>query len=101
MIIIEMRSKVKLTVTSKWYATLRHPKVNQHTKLGVSTSNNIGDMAWTRKRNWRTDRQTDGIEQTFSPPNGSLTGRGLIYFNCGIIIDGIILWFPHYCMQTT
>ena len=39
--------KVKVTVTGKWYATLRHPKMHPHTKFGIPTSKNIGDMHWT------------------------------------------------------
>ena len=40
--------KVKVTVTRKWYVTLRHPKMHLHTEFGVSTSKNIGDMHRTR-----------------------------------------------------
>ena len=40
--------KVKLTVTRKWYATLRHPKMHPQTKFGTPTSKNIGDMNRTR-----------------------------------------------------
>ena len=36
--------KVKVTVTRKWYAILRHPKMHPHTKFGIPTSKNIGDM---------------------------------------------------------
>ena len=39
--------KVKVTVTRKWYATLRHPKMHPHTKFGIPTSKNIGDMQRT------------------------------------------------------
>ena len=62
MIIIKTRSevKVKVTVTRKWYATLRHPKMYPHTKFGIPNSKNIGDMDRTRKRDGRTDGQTDG-----------------------------------------
>ena len=49
-LILEIRSKVKATVTQKWYLTLFHPKMHPHTKFGMPTSNNIGDMAWTRNR---------------------------------------------------
>ena len=45
--------KVKVTVTQKWYVTLRHPKMHPHTKFGIPTSKNIGDMH-------RTQRWTDG-----------------------------------------
>ena len=40
--------KVKVTVTRKWYATLRHPKMHSHTKFGIPTSKNKGDMHRTR-----------------------------------------------------
>ena len=38
------RSEVKVTVTQKWFVTLRHPKMNLHTKFGIPISKNIGDM---------------------------------------------------------
>ena len=34
-IIREMRSEVKVTVTQRWYATLRHPKMHPHTKFEI------------------------------------------------------------------
>ena len=40
--------KVKVTVTRKWHATLRHPKMHPHTKFGIPTSKNIGDMHQTQ-----------------------------------------------------
>ena len=46
-------------MTQKWYATLRHPKMYPHTKFGIPTSKNIGDMDRTRKRDGRTDGRTD------------------------------------------
>ena len=36
--------KVKVKVTRKWYATLRHSKMHPHTKSGIPNSKNIGDM---------------------------------------------------------
>ena len=61
MIILRTTSevKVKVTVTRKWYATLPHPKMYPHTKFGIPTSKNIGDMDRTRKRDGRTDGGTD------------------------------------------
>ena len=46
MITIKTKSEieVKVTVTRKWYATLCHPKMHLHTKFGIPTSKNIGDM---------------------------------------------------------
>ena len=46
--------KVKVTVIRKWYATLGHTKMHPHTKFGIPTSKNIGDMHRT-KRDGRTD----------------------------------------------
>ena len=45
-------------MTRKWYATLRHPKMYPHTKFGIPTSKNIGDMDRTQKRDGRTDGRT-------------------------------------------
>ena len=47
-------------MTKKWYATLRHLKMYPHTKFGIPTSKNIGDMDRTRKRDGLTDGLTDG-----------------------------------------
>ena len=60
--------KVKVTVTRKWYGTLCHPKMNPHTKFGIPTSKNIGDMDRTRKRDGRTDGRTDGQCDYYMPP---------------------------------
>ena len=49
---------VKVTVIRKCYATLRHPKMHLHTKFGIPTSKNIGDMHRTRSG---TDGHTDGL----------------------------------------
>ena len=58
-IILKTRSEVtvKVIVTQKWYATLRHLKMYLHTKFGIPNSNNIGDMPWTES--WK-DGRTDG-----------------------------------------
>ena len=45
-------------MTRKWYATLPHPKMYPHTKFGIPTSKNIGDMDQTRKRDGHTDGPT-------------------------------------------
>ena len=45
---IKTKSEVKVTVTRKWYATLRHPKLHPNTKFGIPTSKNIGDIHRTR-----------------------------------------------------
>ena len=46
-IILKTRSKVKVTVTRKWYATLCYLKMHLHTKFGIPISKNIGDMHQT------------------------------------------------------
>ena len=68
MIILKTRSEVKVSVTRKWYATLPHPKMYPHTKFGIPTSKNIGDMDRTRKRDGHTDRRTDGQCDYYMPP---------------------------------
>ena len=63
MIILKTRSevKVKVTVTQKWYVTLHQPKMHPHTKFGIPTSKNIGDMHRTRSgRDGHTEGLTDG-----------------------------------------
>ena len=45
-------------MTRKWYATLPHPKMYPHTKFGIPTSKNKGDMDRTRKRDGHTDGRT-------------------------------------------
>ena len=47
-IILKTRSEVKVTVTRKWYVTLRHPRMHLHTNFGIPTSKNIGDMHQTQ-----------------------------------------------------
>ena len=48
-IILKTRSeiKVKVTVTRKWYVTLRHPKMHLHNKFGIPISKNKGDLHQT------------------------------------------------------
>ena len=50
MITIKTKSEVKVTVTvtQKWLLTLCHPNMHPHTKFGIPTSKNIGDMHRTR-----------------------------------------------------
>ena len=38
----------KVTVTKKWYVTLRHPNMHSRTKFGIPTLKNIGDMHQTQ-----------------------------------------------------
>ena len=60
-ITIKTNSEVKVTVTRKWYATLRHPKMHPQTKFGIPTLKNIGDMHRTRSG-------TDGQCDYYMPP---------------------------------
>ena len=48
MIILKTRSEVKVTMISKWYMTLHHPKMHPHTEFGIPISNNIRDMLQTQ-----------------------------------------------------
>ena len=66
MITIKTKSevKVKVTVTQKWYATLGHPKMHPHSKFGIPTSKNIGDMHRT-KRDGRTVRLLYASQSSF------------------------------------
>ena len=43
----EARNQCQGKSDPKWYVPLRHPKRNQHSKFGIPTSNNIGDMCQT------------------------------------------------------
>ena len=43
-----LETKVKVTVTRKWYVTLRHPRMHLQTEFGIPTSKNIGDMHQTQ-----------------------------------------------------
>ena len=45
---LKTRSEDKVTVTGKWYVTLRHPKMHKHTKFGIPISKNIRDMHQTQ-----------------------------------------------------
>ena len=65
-IILKTRSEVKVTVTRKWYATLRHPKMHPHTKFGIPNSKNIGDMHRTRSgTDGRTVRLLNASQSSF------------------------------------
>ena len=69
-IVITLKTKsevrVKVTVTRKFYATLGHPKMYPHTKFGIPTSKNIGDMHWTRSgTDGRTVRLLHASQSSF------------------------------------
>ena len=47
---LETRSGVKVNVAEKWNASICHPNMHPHTKCGIPTSTNIGDVLQTRCR---------------------------------------------------
>ena len=67
---LETRSEVKfkVTVTQLWYAILPHPKMHPQTKFEIPTSNYIGYMDRTRKRDGRTDGRMEGQCDYYMPP---------------------------------
>ena len=77
-IILKTRSEVKVevTVTQKWYATLRYPKMHPHTKFGIPTSKNIGDMDRTRMRDGQTDGRTVRLLYASQSSFGGIKMRG-------------------------
>ena len=88
-IILKTRSevKVKVTVTRKWYATLRHPKMHPRTKFGIPTSKNIGDMHRTRSG---TDTRTDGRTVRLLYASQSSFG-GIKISSCTVGTDVVVL----------
>ena len=52
MIFLELRPEVKIKVAVTWkqYATLHNPMIYLHTKLGILTSNTIGDTCILQTR---------------------------------------------------
>ena len=71
--------KVKVTVTRKWYVTLCPPKMHPHTKFGIPTSKNIGDMHWTRSgTDGRTVRLLYASQSSFGGIKKVGDSQGLI-----------------------
>ena len=65
--ILDSEVKVMITMTLTWYAALHHPMMHPHTKFGIPTSSNIGDVLWTRYS--RNDVRTqNGKCQTLHNP---------------------------------
>ena len=48
MVILDMRSQFKVTVTQIWCMTHYHPKMHPYTKFWIPTSNNVDDILQTR-----------------------------------------------------
>ena len=74
-ITIKTKAEVKVTVTRKWYAVLCHPKMHPHTKFGIPTSKNIGDMHLTRSgRDGQTVRLLYASQSSF----GGITSQSML-----------------------
>ena len=54
---------VKVTVTRKWYVTLRHPRMHLHTKFEIPTSKNIGDMHKTQSSFYKLGQRSRSMSQ--------------------------------------
>ena len=67
--IYKTRSKVNVTVTQIWYVTLRHPKMHFHTKFGIPTSKNIGDMHQTQSSFYKLGQRLRSMSQ--GPKDGA------------------------------
>ena len=70
-IILKTRSEVKVNVTvaRKWYVTLRHLRMHLHTKFGISTSKNIGDMHQTQSSFLKLGQRSRSMSQ--GPKDGA------------------------------
>ena len=65
-----------VTVTRKWNATLRHPKMYPHTKFGIPTSKNIEDMHRTRSG---TDGRTVRLLYASQSSFGGIKDQKLVF----------------------
>ena len=81
MIILGIRSKVKVTLTTKWYATLCQPEMHPHTQFGIPTANNRGDMSLTR---W-----TDSVIPVCPPPPQVPLGYKIYFYKNVGTVQGI------------
>ena len=61
--------KVKVIVTRKWYVALRHPRMHLHTKFGIPTSKNIGNMHQTQSSFSKIDQRLRSMSQ--GPKDGA------------------------------
>ena len=59
-------------MTQRWCVTLCHPMTHPHTKFGIPTPKNIGDMHRTRSG---TDWRTEGHCDYFMPPKIPLRAK--------------------------
>ena len=71
-LILKTRSevRVKVILTRKWYVTLRHPRMHFHTKFGIPTSKNIGDMHQTQSSFQKLGQGSRSMSQ--GPKDGAL-----------------------------
>ena len=86
---LELRSEVKVTVTPRQYASLRDPKAQTHTKFGIPTSNNIGDMLWT----WVRLELTDGRMDTWTESSKTICSQSRLkgHKNSDHLINMVII----------
>ena len=68
-IVLKTSSEVKVTVTGIWYVTLCNPKMHLHTKFGIPTSKNIGDMHQTRSSFYKLGQRSRSMSQ--EPKDGA------------------------------
>ena len=69
-------------MTRKWYATLRHPKIHPHTKFGIPTSKNIGDMHQTRSgTDGRTVRLLYASQSSFGVKNFKIIDTRISFYS--------------------
>ena len=68
-IILKTRSEVNGTVTRKWHVTLRHPRMHLHTKFGIPSSKNIGDIHQTQSSFWKLGQRSRSMSQ--GPKDGA------------------------------
>ena len=68
-IILKIRSEVKVTMTRKWYVTLCHPMMHLHTKFGIPTPKNIGDMHQTQSSFSKLGQRSRSMSQ--GPKDGA------------------------------
>ena len=68
-IFLKTKSEDKVTVTQKWYVTLRHSKMHSHTKFRIPTSKNIWDMHQNRCQFYKLCQRSRSLSQW--PKDGS------------------------------
>ena len=97
-------------MTRKWYSTLRHPKMHPHTKFGIPTSKNIGDMhrtrsgtdGWTVRLLYASQSSFGGIKtrnQLIINTSPVLVMKQMLFLENPITISGITISFEFFILQ--